>query len=372
MAVQTPTATFTNEDFAQVGSTTRMGRWLRQFWHPIALAEELQPGRAVPARLLGEDLTLYRGEGGDPHLVAFRCAHRGTQLSTGWVEGDNLRCFYHGWVYDGNGQCVEQPAEPEPFCSRIKLKSYPVQEYLGMVFAYLGEGDPPPLRRFPSFEDETDGVHELHTYSWPCSFVNSIENDPVHTLFVHRETAQAAGRTGYPTIACAETSDGFDMTQTFPSGRSTVTHHYLPNVGHNTGRTVAGIDAWREAIFWRVPVDEDHFASFSVTLTHVEGSEKERFLAHLVECERRAAQETDARELAEAVLRGELRIEDIPGLRDNQTRLFNVQDYVSQVGQGRLSDLQQEYLGRTDATVVMQRALWSRALRALDENPTAD
>ena len=61
---------------------------------------------------MSEDFTLYRGESGSPHCVAFRCAHRGTQLSTGWVEGDELRCFYHGWKYDVDGRCVDLPTMP--------------------------------------------------------------------------------------------------------------------------------------------------------------------------------------------------------------------------------------------------------------------
>src|SRR6266516_7652178 len=135
-------------DFVHTGPGTLAGRYLRMFWQPVHLAEDLKPGRAVPIRIMSEEFTLYRGENG-PHLLAFRCAHRGTQLSTGWVEGDEIRCFYHGWKYDGSGQCVEQPAEPEPFCQRIKIKSYPLQEYLGLIFAYLGEGEPPPLPRYP-------------------------------------------------------------------------------------------------------------------------------------------------------------------------------------------------------------------------------
>src|SRR4030095_10595304 len=106
---------------------------------PIARAEDLPAGRATPIRFANEDFTLYRGEaaGGLPHVVTFPCAHRGTTLSTGWVEGENLRCFYHGWMYGPDGQCIEQPAEPEPFCQKIRIKSYPVQEYLGLIFAYL-------------------------------------------------------------------------------------------------------------------------------------------------------------------------------------------------------------------------------------------
>src|SRR5437867_2499090 len=105
-----------------------------------------------------------------PPLPAFRCAHRGTRLSTGWVEGDDLRCFYHGWKYGPDGQCIEQPAEPEPFCSRIKIRGYPVQECLGLIFAYLGEGQPPELPRFPDFEKP--GTLRISYYVRDCNFFN--------------------------------------------------------------------------------------------------------------------------------------------------------------------------------------------------------
>src|SRR5581483_12133900 len=150
------------QDYAHIGQGTLAGRYLRSFWQPVYLSKELPAGRAKPVRILDTDLTLYRGEGGAVHAVAFRCAHRGTQLSTGWVEGDEIRCFYHGWKYDAMGQCTEQPAEPEPFCNRIRIRSYPVQEYLGLVFVYLGEGEPPELPRYPTFAEE--GIRTLSSY----------------------------------------------------------------------------------------------------------------------------------------------------------------------------------------------------------------
>src|SRR5712691_8659388 len=94
-------------DFEHTGPGTLAGRYLRTFWHPVYVGEQLQPGWAVPITIMNETMTLYRGEGGTPHLVDFRCAHRGSQLSTGWVEDDCIRCRYHGGMYDGSGQCVQ-------------------------------------------------------------------------------------------------------------------------------------------------------------------------------------------------------------------------------------------------------------------------
>src|SRR5215212_7535669 len=103
MALDTAVPPHTAEDyrdFAHVGPGTLAGRYLRTFWQPVFIAKDLASGEAKPLRMLNEDFTIYRGEDGTPHIVAFRCAHRQNQLSIGWVEGDRIRCFYHGWVYD--------------------------------------------------------------------------------------------------------------------------------------------------------------------------------------------------------------------------------------------------------------------------------
>src|SRR5262245_51254075 len=175
-------------DYAHTGPGTLAGRYMRRFWQPVYLGADLPAGHAKPIRVMSEDFTLYRGESLDApvstrpevHLLDFRCAHRGTQLSTGWVEGDCIRCFYHGWKYDGSGQCIEQPAEDASFASKVKVRSYPCEEYLGLIFAYLGDGAPPQLPRYPEFEAE--GVLQAGTYTRYCNYFNNIENsaDEVH------------------------------------------------------------------------------------------------------------------------------------------------------------------------------------------------
>ena len=175
-------------DFAHTGPGTLAGRFMRRFWQPVYLAAKLPPGHAKPIRIMSEDFTLYRGEGGTPHLVAFRCAHRGTQLSTGWVEGDCVRCFYHGWKYDASGQCVEMPAEDPSFPPKVKIRSYPTEEYVGLIFVYLGEGEPPPLPRYPELEGE--GLLTNSSYLRECNYYNQLESnmDELHVAFVHRES----------------------------------------------------------------------------------------------------------------------------------------------------------------------------------------
>src|SRR6266511_1974903 len=81
------------EDFVHTGPGTLAGRYLRMFWQPVFRGQDLGPGQAAPVQVMSERFTLYRGESGTPHLTAFRCAHRGTQRSTGWVEDDCIRCL---------------------------------------------------------------------------------------------------------------------------------------------------------------------------------------------------------------------------------------------------------------------------------------
>ena len=172
-------------DCFPTGPDTIAGKYMRKFWQPVLRADHLQPGWAKPIRIMSEDFTLFRGESGNPHVVDFRCPHRQSTLSVGWVEDDCIRCRFHGWKFDASGQCVEQPAEKEAFSEKVRIRSCPTEEYLGLIFVYFGEGEAPSLPRYPDFEKEGLWVE---TYVRPCNFLNNIENDPVHIPFTHKES----------------------------------------------------------------------------------------------------------------------------------------------------------------------------------------
>src|SRR5437764_1380407 len=147
-----------NDLLTQTGPGTPCGELQRRYWQPVALSEELPPdGAPLPIRLLGEDLVLFRDEGGKPGLLGVHCAHRGAYLSYGRLEDGGLRCIYHGWLYDRTGRCLEQPGEPEgsTFHERIRQTAYPCVEAGGLILAYLGPGTPPLLPRF-EFLEATD------------------------------------------------------------------------------------------------------------------------------------------------------------------------------------------------------------------------
>ncbi len=350
-------------DVARIGPGALAGRYLRGFWQPVALASEIPVGRALPIEMVGEHFTLYRGQGGEVHAIDFRCAHRGTQLSTGWVEGDNLRCFYHGWVYGPDGQCVEQPAEPEPFCQRIHIGRYPVREYLGLIFAFLGEGEPPEFTRFPEMEGE--GIVENSSYVRMCNYFNQLESnmDEVHVSFVHRASdfTDTGLNNDIPTITGEETEYGIVKYGHRRDQPVRVSHFFWPNsllIALSAGP--AGIS---QNLAWRVPIDDARHRSFNASFLPITGEAVERHR------ERQAARLKSleglptSQEVTDAVLCGELHVDDLRARPD----AVNVQDNVAQAGQGIIVDRSIEHLGRSDHMVAYFRRIWQRELRALQE-----
>ncbi|MSQ70203.1 MAG: hypothetical protein EXR27_02790 [Betaproteobacteria bacterium] len=112
-------------------------------------SQPLRPGWAATVKVLGTEITLCRSQAGRAFALGGRCAHRGLLLSTGTVEGEGIRCAYHGWKYNAEGKCVAQPAEPH--LDEVRIPGYPVHEYLGLLFVYLGGDAPPEPPRYPEF-----------------------------------------------------------------------------------------------------------------------------------------------------------------------------------------------------------------------------
>ena len=132
---------------------------------------------------------LFKRPDGGWGLVSRFCAHRGVDLSFARLEARGLRCLYHGWLYDAAGQCLEQPAEPEHsrFFEKVRISGYPCAERNGIVFAYLGAGDPPP---FPAYDCFTAPKEYTFAFKglWECNWLQGLEGgiDPSHVSFLHR------------------------------------------------------------------------------------------------------------------------------------------------------------------------------------------
>ncbi len=349
-------------DLAPTGPGTLAGRYLRRFWLPFARLNDVVPGRARPVQLLGEKLTYFRGVTGTPHLVASECAHRGTLLATGRVEDDCIRCFYHGWKYDGDGRCVDQPAEAESFASKVALAAYPVREYLGLVFAYLGPGEPPAFPRLARFEQP--GFIETRSFPRNTNFYNQLENsvDQVHFNFVHQRSAfedQGINRE-IPVVTGEETEYGILKDHRYSDGRRRIGHILMPTTLY-TSVIEDGLD-WTNHLSWRVPVDDERHISFTVDLIEKEGAELERYHA-MRERQRQELQNfAPADETVRAILRGDLHVDDVPR---EHPQLLMIQDDVALAAQRPLSARATDRLGRSDTQVIILRKIWLRELRAL-------
>ena len=251
--------THERSDLAHAGPGTLAGRYLRRFWHPIQVSEALEVGRPMRVQALGEFFTLWRGETGAVNLVQDRCPHRQTMLALGWVVGEHIRCFYHGWEFDGGGQCVAQPAEKAGFAAKVRIRSYPVRDYLGLVFAYLGEGEPPEFRRFPELEDSAGGV-TVHSHPVPCNYFQRLENDldELHVHFVHNVTTDQIGLDELPEIRVSETDYGI-RREGIRSGSgmniTRIAHFMMPNISMVDLPPSPAHRYWTITVSWRVPVD---------------------------------------------------------------------------------------------------------------------
>src|SRR6266540_3742170 len=180
-----------NRKLTQVGPGTPGGELLRRYWHPIAGLHQLtDDAPSAHVRVLGEDLVLFRDKGGRVGLLADHCSHRGASLLYGRVEERGIACAYHGWLYDVDGNCLETPAEPADsrFHLTVKHRAYPVREYAGLYWAYLGPLLAPVLPRYDAIE-----LYPVKTIqdvpAVDCNWLQVVENnvDQVHAFILHQD-----------------------------------------------------------------------------------------------------------------------------------------------------------------------------------------
>lgn len=207
-----------NDELTRTTRGTPAGNLLRRYWQPAALSEELAGNRpVVPVTLLGERLVLFRDDNGALGLIDRHCPHRGADLCFGLLQDGGLRCPFHGWLFDVNGQCLEQPAEPEGsrLFEKTKAASYPVMEKNGVIFAYLGPGEPPAFPAFDCFAAPDSHVFAFKGL-WECNWLQALEVgiDPAHASFLHRFLADEDTSESYGKQFRDEAgSSGMPMTQ---------------------------------------------------------------------------------------------------------------------------------------------------------------
>jgi phthalate 4,5-dioxygenase len=291
----------TLRDLSRVGPGTPAGEWFRCYWIAVGTTREL---RDIPqaVRVLGEDLVLFRDPDGKIGLLGLHCPHRGTSLEYGDVEDGGIRCPYHGWLFNVEGECLQQPAEPahSKFARKVRHLSYPVRELGGLIFAYLGRDrdNPPALPRYRALAD-SNGQRSLEsTRFYDYNWFNFIENgaDPVHFSILHRaDSNDGTWRSWFfdfkdvPPFDAVETSYGMKVISRKPGPMPDTEYvdeksFALPSILQIGDTEFTHFKKSREALaagshnahfMFVTPNDDHHFTLF--TVNHYTGSDPEFF-----------------------------------------------------------------------------------------------
>jgi nitrite reductase/ring-hydroxylating ferredoxin subunit len=369
-----------NDLMTRVGPDTPAGRLLRRYWQPVALTDELEGPRPLKAvKLMGQDLVLFRDDGGRLALLDRACPHRGVDLAYGRLEDGGLRCPFHGWLFDAAGRCLETPAEPagSRLAASIRQPSYPVVEKNGIVFAYLGEGEPPAFPAFDCFV-----APGTHTFAFKgfiaCNWLQALEVgiDPAHASFLHRffedeDTAESYGKQfrgasadsnmpitqvlreyARPEISVETQPHGLRLTalRRLPEGR---THVRVTNVVFPQAFVIP-MSSEMTISQWHVPVDDTHcywyaiFTSFTGPVDKQQMREQRLALYELPDYKPR-------------LHRGNHYGYD-PQQQATQTYTgmgfdINVHDQWAIESQGPVQDRTKEHLGSTDKGIALYRRL---------------
>jgi phthalate 4,5-dioxygenase oxygenase subunit len=259
-----------NEILTRVGASTPLGELMRRYWIPALLSEEIPVPDCPPVRvrLLGEDLVAFRDSQGRVGLLGEHCAHRGTSLFFGRNEECGLRCVYHGWKYDVDGNVLDTPAEPatRDFKKKLRHVAYPCKEVASMIFTYMGPAEKQPL--IPGYEWfilAEEQVCPVKSYL-ECNYLQGIEGDfdSSHTSFLHNnniKNAERLKRDGAPTLDAEETSYGMRAIsiRTVETGQIYVrtSPYMMPSFSIVPGPPTAKFeeDDIRGFRFW-VPIDD--------------------------------------------------------------------------------------------------------------------
>ena len=344
-------------ELTRIGPGTPAGEYLRRFWQPVCYADELADV-PVALKILGEELVAFRGFSGRIGLVEAHCPHRGTSLEFGLVSERGIRCCYHGWLFDVDGTILETPGEPagSTFKDRLCHGAYPVHEFQGIIFAYMGP--PEDIPAFPvldTFEREGYRMMPGKRYDYPCNWLQILENamDPVHASFLHTIIAgtQFTDEFGViPNLDFVETPSGVISMGTRRVGDNVwvrTTECVLPNAQQiapvwNDGKGPEGFDG---PMMTRWIVARDDNSTMLLELRHIS--------------------ETEEREPAWWLDRDQMLPAQLPESDNLREQQMQPSDFEAQVSQRPIAVHGLEHLGATDRGVTMFRRQIRKGIRAV-------
>ena len=373
----------------RTGPGTPCGKLMRHYWQPAALIEELDgPRRVKPVRLLGEDLVIFKDDAGRYGLVERHCPHRGADLAYGRCEDGGLRCPFHGWLFDVEGRCLETPAEPEDSTlhTRVRQRAFPVVAKSGVLWAYLGDGAPPPFAAFDCVE-----APDAYTFAfkglWECNWLQALEVgiDPAHASYLHRFFEDEDRNAAYgkqfrdnaldsdipmtrlmreharPTIGVEATGYGLAITTT----RELAEHRPHVRVTNQVFPNAITIPLSQEMTItqWHVPVDDVSCYWYTVFTSFGAPVDKARMRADRLEV-------YELPDYRSKKNRGndygfdphEQTSKTYTGMGED----INVHDQWAVEGQGRIHDRTREHLGYSDRAIGAYRRLLFKAIAEVE------
>ena len=383
-----------NERLTRVGRGTPMGELQRRYWLPVVLSRELPEPDCPPVRirLLGEDLIGFRDTAGAVGLVDAFCPHRRAPMFFGRNEECGLRCVYHGWKFDVNGNCVDMPSEPPDslFKQKVTITAYPTFEGAGMVWAFLGAPErQPPIPDFEFLRAPETHVHATRTVE-ACNWLQALEGgiDTSHTSSLHadirkrKEQQQLKQLDRAPKIDVEKTEYGYRYAGLrFVPGRvyGRVYHYVLPAVqlrgsvtAWETGGGLRDVPTLR-GHFW-VPMDDVTTNVFNFMYSYdpeiplsqqfreevdiQSGHSADGFIPGTFRPRQNASNDY-------CIDRRVQKYETFTGIKG-----VNMQDFAMQEGMGPIVDRTREHLGMSDRAIIAARQVLLDALQVAESGGT--
>jgi len=350
-----------NALLCHTGPGTPMGELFRRFWLPALLPEELPAPDCPPVRhrILGEDLVAFRDTDGRIAFLREACPHRKASLFLGRNEEGGLRCVYHGWKFDVEGNCLDLPSEPPEsnFRDKIRTTAYPGAERGGVIWIYMGppsaSGGPPGLPQYDWCAGEPSPHQKIWKWVQESNYAQGLEGniDSTHVSFLHRWFAGSGGGSraeiadGAPRLTAQETDFGFIYGA---RRRAAGGQHYwrvtpfvmpsytvIPNPNGSSGGLIL------------VPQDDEHTWWFTIATR--EADPKLPPYVTLIPSTWRQERNRDNNYQIDREMQ---RTVNFTGLPTNR-----VQDAAVTESMGNLVDRSDEHLGTSDTAIIFMRRL---------------
>jgi len=380
-----------NERLCRVEGDAPMGRLMRGHWIPAVLSEQVSEPDGAPVRvqLLGEKLVAFRDSNGRLGMLGESCPHRKASLAFGRNEECGLRCLYHGWKFDVDGNVVDMPSEPKQsqLSERVKHISYPTREAGGFVWTYMGPPERMPEFEAPPWAPGRDARVSIAKIELPCNWAQIVEGqiDSAHSSSLHSSDmrpakGEATAKADHwvrpstdknPRIQVQLTNYGMRYAAIRRPITDAATHDYVrittfvapftalvpPNSSYNVASVVVprnDTSSYFHFIAWaegdQVGIDTDAWRRFCVLVV---GDDVD----HQFRPKKRHA---DNDYLQDRALMREGNFTGIPGIPN--------QDIAMWESMGGIADRTQERLGASDIAIVQFRRLMLDAVNAFEEN----